>query len=328
MLTTSTGRLHPVWAFAISAALSFAAFFIAGVVSEALAGQHYLVLEVVFRTLLALLLLSLYVWLLTIGDNVREHRIAVLGLPVTQGWRKQFLSGCGIGLVLTTLAAFPIAIWGDASVKLHLDFHLLTRAAAVLFVLLVGALAEELMFRGYPFQHLVEGIGGVGAIAVFSVLFGIVHLSNPGASIWGLINTVLIGILLAVAYLRTRALWLPWGIHFGWNATLGFLFGLPVSGIRMFNVIVRVSATGPKWMTGGSYGIEASVTGTVAVLIGLLIVWRMPGKSISWKLRRHEPAGEGHMIGPSVGDAGACNEDGEGQGANSGQHSGVSGADT
>jgi len=276
MFTTSTGRLHPVWAFVVSAVFSFAAFFIAGVFSEAISGQHHLVLEVIFRSLLALLLIGVYVWLLTIVDNVHEHRIAVLGLPLTDGWRGQFVTGCVVGSALTVLAAVPLAIWGNPSIHFRLGFYLLPRDGAVLVVLLLGALAEELMFRGYPFQHLEEGIGAVGAIAVFSILFGAVHLSNPHASVWGLTNTILIGILLAIAYLRTRALWLPWGIHFGWNAALGFLFGLPVSGLRMFNVVVRTSVSGPTWMTGGRYGIEASATGTIAVLIGLVIVWKMP----------------------------------------------------
>ncbi len=281
MFTTSPGRLHPVWAFVISAVFSFAVFLIAGVVSEAISGQRSLLLEVMFRALLALLLIGLYVWLLTIVDNVHDHRIAALGLPLLDGWRGQFATGCIVGLVLTSLAALPVAIWGHPSIHFRLGFYLLPRDGAVLVVLFVGALAEELMFRGYPFQHLEEGIGAMGAIAVFSVLFGAVHLLNPGASVWGLINTVLIGILLAIAYLRTRALWLPWGIHFGWNATLGFLFGLPVSGLRMFNVAVRTSVSGPQWMTGGSYGIEASATGTIAVLIGLVIVWRLPVRKIS-----------------------------------------------
>ena len=276
MFTTSTGRLHPVWSFVISAVFSFAAFFIAGVFSQIVSGEHSLVLEVIFRSSLALLLIGLYVWLLAIVDNVHHHRIAALGLPLTEGWRGQFITGCIIGLVLTGLAVVPIAIWGNANLIFRLGFYLLPRDGAVLVVLFVGALAEELMFRGYPFQHLAEGMGAVGAIAVFSVMFGAVHLSNPGASVWGLINTILIGILLAIAYLRTRALWLPWGIHFGWNTALGFLFGLPVSGLRIFNVLVRTSVTGPKWMTGGSYGIEASATGTIAVLIGLVIVWKMP----------------------------------------------------
>ena len=150
------------------------------------------------------------------------------------------------------------------------------RAAVVLIVLIFGALAEEMMFRGYPFQRLEEAIGPVGAIAVFSVLFALVHLTNPGASPLGLLNTVLIGIVLAIAYLRTRALWLCWGIHFGWNATLGLLFGLPVSGLRIFNVVVRGSANGPRWLTGGSYGVEASVPGVFAVVVGLLVVWKWP----------------------------------------------------
>ncbi len=281
MFTTSTGRLHPVWAFVISVVLSFPVFFIAGVFSEAVSRQHSLVQEVIFRSLLALLLIGLYVWLLTIVDNVHDHRVAALGLPLIDGWARQFVIGCIVGLLLTALAVLPIAIWSKPSFTFHLGFYLLPRDGAVLVVLLVGALAEELMFRGYPFQRLEEGIGAVGAIAVFSVLFGAVHLSNPDASRWGLLNTILIGILLAIAYLRTRALWLPWGIHFGWNTALGFLFGLPVSGLRMFNVVVRTSVSGPKWMTGGGYGIEASATGTVAVLIGLVIVWKLPVTKLS-----------------------------------------------
>ena len=129
MFTTSTGRLRPVWAFVISAVFSFAAFFIAGVISEAIAGRHYLVLEVVFRSLVVLLLIGLYVWLLTIGDNVHHHRIAALGLPVAGGWRGQFMTGCIVGLALTLLAVLPLAIWGSPSVHFHLGVYLLPRAA-------------------------------------------------------------------------------------------------------------------------------------------------------------------------------------------------------
>src|SRR5271165_6273881 len=276
MFTTSTERLHPVWAFVVSSLLSLAAFFVAGVVAQTVAGQHSLVLEVLFRSLLTLLLISVYVWLLTIADHVRDHRIATLGLPLTKGWNRQFVIGCIVGLALTALAVLPIAIWGNASFTLHLGFRFLPRDAAALFVLLVGALAEELMFRGYPFQHLEQGIGATGAIAVFSVMFGAVHLTNPGASLWGLINTILIGVLLSISYLRTRALWLPWGIHFGWNFSLGVLFGLPVSGLRLFNVMVRTTASGLNWVTGGGYGLEGSATAVVVILMGVAIVWKLP----------------------------------------------------
>jgi len=87
MFTTRSARFHPVAEFLISAALSGAAFFIAGLVSYAIARQHDLVLEVIFRPLLALLLIAVYAWLLTVADNVHQHRIAAMGLPLTQKWR-------------------------------------------------------------------------------------------------------------------------------------------------------------------------------------------------------------------------------------------------
>jgi hypothetical protein len=146
----------------------------------------------------------------------------------------------------------------------------------VLGVLISGALAEELMFRGYPFQRLVEGIGAAGSIVVFSVLFGVVHLSNPGATLWGLGNTVAIGVLFSVVYLRTGSLWMPWGLHLAWNTALGLVLGLPVSGLRLFNVAVHGTASGPRWLTGGSYGIEASAPGAFAIGVGLVIAWKAP----------------------------------------------------
>ena len=279
MFTSAGGRLQPVWSFLLSAAFSAAVFVLCGFVADGFAGDHLLRFELIFRPLLALALFGVYLWLLTVADHVEEHGPASMGFPLAAGWKRQFGGGCLLGLVLTALAIIPVAIWGELHLSLRLDSHTVAHVVAVLFILVCGALAEEMMFRGYPFQRLEEAIGPVGAILVFSVLFGAVHLTNPGASLLGLLNTVLIGIVLAVAYLRTRALWLPWGLHFGWNACLGLLFGLPVSGLRIFNAVVRTSAAGPRWLTGGNYGIEASAPGAVAVVAGLLVVWR-------WRITR------------------------------------------
>jgi CAAX protease family protein len=276
MFTTSTGRLHPVWAFVVSTLFSVLAFLVAEYAAGVIAGDHALLFETIFRPLLALLLMALFVWMLTAADHVEAHPVAALGLPRAKGWLKQFTLGCLLGFGLTVLAIVPLEIWGHTSTRFRLSLHTLPRFGAVLLILLVGALAEELVFRGYPFQHLEQGIGAIGAIAVFSVMFGAVHLANPGASLWGLINTILIGVLLSLAYLRTRALWLPWGIHFGWNFALGALFGLPVSGLRLFNVVARTAVSGPIWLTGGSYGVEASATAVVIILAGIVAVWRLP----------------------------------------------------
>ena len=131
-------------------------------------------------------------------------------------------------------------------------------------------MAEELMFRGYPFQRLVEATGAGGAVAVAAALFGMAHLLNPHASTVGFINTILIGILFAVAYLRSGSLWLPWGMHWAWNTVLATV-GLPVSGNDM-SVGVHTAVEGPKWLTGGAYGPEASLAATVAVVVGLAVI--------------------------------------------------------
>jgi membrane protease YdiL (CAAX protease family) len=276
MLTSPTGRLQPIWSFLLSVAFSFAAFVVCSFLAAAITGDHILRFEGIFRPLLVAALFGIYLWLLTVADQVEENRLAVLGFPLTSGWKRQLAAGCLLGTILTSLAVLAVAIWGDLGVTIHLNTGTLLRVLVELIVLACGALAEEMMFRGYPFQRLEEAIGPVGSIGVFSVLFGIVHLTNPGASAWGLLNTVLIGIVLAIAYLRTRALWLPWGLHFGWNAMLGLVYGLPVSGLRLFNVLVHTSSKGPRWLTGGTYGIEASAPGAAAVVIGLIVVWHWP----------------------------------------------------
>jgi uncharacterized protein len=276
MFTDSTGKLKPVWAFVFSIILAALAFLVSGNIASETVGKREFLFELIFRPLWVLLLFGIFFWMLTVGDHVEEHRLAAQGLPTTKGWVKQFVSGCVIGCVLTVVAIAPVYHWGQVKSKNFLTLHLVPKVGMVLVILLCGALAEELIFRGYPFQHLVRGIGAVRAIVVFSILYGVLHLLNPGAGRWGVVTTILIGVVLAIAYLRTRALWLSWGIHFGWNTTLGFLFGFPVSGYRVFNVIRRSYPVGPDWLTGGNYGVEAGATGTIAILVGMLIVSFMP----------------------------------------------------
>ena len=276
MFTDSTGRLQPAWAFIVSALMCCAAFVLCGYFAAAIAGDHVLRFEAIFRPSLAAVLLAGLSWLLTVGNHVESHQLAAQGLPLTQGWSRQFAIGAGLAFVLVLLAVGVLGMLGHLSFRVILSSHSLQRTLVVLFVFATGSLAEELMFRGYPFQRLAEAIGAGGAILVFSTLFGLVHVLNPGASAWGLLNTVVIGVALSVAYLRTRALWMPWGFHFAWNTTLGLIAGLPVSGIRMFNTVVHATAQGPKWLTGQSYGLEASLPAAAAVVVSLLFFWRAP----------------------------------------------------
>ena len=276
MFTDPKGKLRPIWAFVFSVLLAAVAFWLCGNIASEASGDHPFRRELVFRGLWTLLLFGIFIWLLTVGDHVEEHRIAAQGLPRIKGWLKQFVFGTILGLALTSLAVVPIHFLGNFHFKFLMTWQLVPNLIAVILTLLCGALGEELMFRGYPFQHLEQATGTIRAVVLFAVFYGLLHIFNPGAGAWGIANTILLGVLFSIAYLRTRALWLPWGIHFGWNAALGLLFGLPVSGFRYFNLWVYTQPYGPKWLTGGYYGVEGAATGSVAILIGLIVVLTVP----------------------------------------------------
>jgi CAAX protease family protein len=195
-----------------------------------------------------------------------------MGLDTRVPWIRDTLLGAFIGGIIVALAVAIIAIGGSVNFSLTLSYRAWGRLALEIVVLLAGAMAEEVSFRGYPFQRMIDVVGPAPAVVIVSLLFGAVHWANPSSSPWSVLNTAVVGVLLCIAYLRTRKLWLPWGIHFGWNFALGVVFGLPVSGLNEFAVIVHGKARGPSWLTGGAYGIEASATGTAVMLFGLVLV--------------------------------------------------------
>ncbi|HXZ80494.1 MAG TPA: type II CAAX endopeptidase family protein [Terriglobales bacterium] len=270
------GRLRSGWRFLISLAVFFAANWLAAwliLFSAAFSANNERLFDAFFRPTLALLLLLSYSAMLVVLDRVKGHPVRALGLGASNALHDSFL-GIAVGFVMSLMAVLLQAIIqrGHLGYSPVLNRQTLKLATAVVWILVTGALAEELTFRGYPFQRLVEGLGPAGAILVSSLLFGSVHLGNPHVSFLGAANTALIGVVLSLAYLRTQGLWLPWGIHFSWNAALGLVFGLPVSGLTDFAVIGVGRVAGPQWLTGGSYGPEGGVLATIAIFIGLLFV--------------------------------------------------------
>lgn len=265
------GRLRSGWRFLISVIVVFLANASASVVANVTSSRR--ASEAIYRITLMLFLLLGFSVLLRTLDRVEEHPLAAMGLPA-RGWLGDSIHGFVVGLAMVSIAALEIAIFLRLSLRLDLDRYTLAMLVVELLVLPAAAMAEELVFRGYPFQRLVEGLGPLGAIAVLSALFGVLHFGNPNASIFSVFNTIAIGVVLALAYLRTRALWLPWGLHVGWNVTLGVFFGLPVSGLAEFASVVKGNAVGPRWLTGGAYGIEGGMLGTISVLLGFWYVSR------------------------------------------------------
>jgi len=128
---------------------------------------------------------------------------------------------------------------------------------------LLPGFREELLFRGIFFRWIEEFGGTWLALAVTSALFGFAHLFNPNAT-WfsSFAIAVEAGVLLGGAYMLTRSLWLPIGLHAAWNFTQGFIYGVPVSGIDS-NGLVTARLSGSEWLSGGSFGLEASVIALV-----------------------------------------------------------------
>jgi len=284
----NTGKLKPFWGFVFSLLLAALAFFVSGNIAYEAGDQRPFRIEFIFRLLWALLLLGIFIWMVTVADHVEEHRIAAQGLPRARGWVKHLVLGFLLGGVLTCLTLVPVHFYGQFRTVNLMTTHLLPNLGALLLLMAVGALAEELVFRGYPFQHLVRAIGTLPAILLLSLIYGTVHLRNPGADAWAIGNSVLIGILLSTACIRTRALWLPWGIHVGWNFALGLVCGLPVSGFRVFALALYSQLYGPRWLTGGQYGPEASATATVVLVLGILLLWKLPLRALAQPERQVE----------------------------------------
>lgn len=191
------------------------------------------------------------------------------------GWSRVSLkhlaigAGSGIASALLVLVIPMILGWATLVPSLE-DRPTPGRFLLVTVVLFFGAAGEELLFRGYGFQLFMNRMGPWAAILPFGVLFGGAHMGNLNASTIGIVNTTAWGILLGYALWRSGDLWLPIGLHFGWNWTLP-LFGAPLSGFTMGLTGYELQFSGSPLWSGGNYGPEASIL--TSLTVALLAVW-------------------------------------------------------
>lgn len=213
--------------------------------------------------------------------------LASVGLSFRGRWRTELGIGVACGSVMIFAVAFVERVFGlaDFAWSNRPEPQLMLWGIFSFIIFSVAGTTEELTFRGYPFQRLVDAIGPVGAVLVFSALFGLAHLGNRSHTWISTANTALVGATLAVAYLRTRALWLPIGIHFSWNFFQGFVLGLPVSGILLPEALVRPDVHGALWITGGGYGPEGSVLTTGVILLATVYLFFSKSIYVSKEMR-------------------------------------------
>ncbi|HEU5459798.1 MAG TPA: CPBP family intramembrane glutamic endopeptidase [Pyrinomonadaceae bacterium] len=212
-----------------------------------------------------------------------------LGLTLHAGWFRDLLIGCVVGFVSLAIAV-GIAAAGNG-LKFSINNASLPALGRSLIVsvtwLFVAALAEEAVFRGYALQTFTRAQLIWFGVVSTSVAFGFAHLSNPNVVGLAFVNTVLAGVWFAIGYLRTRSLWLPLGLHWAWNWALGWFFGVPVSGATLVsNTLLRATDVGPEWLTGGNYGIEGGIAGTVAIIASTVFLWWTPWLNATPELKK------------------------------------------
>ena len=170
-----------------------------------------------------------------------------------------------------------------------------------LLVLNFAAAFEEMLFRLIIFRITEEALGSRFAVALQAVLFGLAHIGNPNATLWSSTAiAVEAGLLLAAGYMLTRRLWLVLGLHLFWNFFQSSIFGIPTSGTEAHGVMTS-NLTGPEWLSGGAFGIEASVVAVVICLTVAVILFRMASHKGAfilpfWK-RQHPPVPDNSQPG-------------------------------
>ena len=198
-------------------------------------------------------------------------------------WQK----GAALGWALLLLALLPAALVGD----LHPLFWFAPRAWGLgllaVSTILVGSLATEVAFRGFLLQRLMAAIGRPSALVVLASIYAFV--ATPLTHVTGFSFGVSLAsaFVLSLAYLRTHGLWLGWGLRFGWLASMGVLFGLPIAGSTDVVNLVATQSSGRVWLTGGTYGPEGSLVAILALLVGLMAVYKIT-RDYAWDFT-HEP---------------------------------------
>jgi len=167
----------------------------------------------------------------------------------------------GIGTIVLSLTH----ILNFTGVQVDVEYVIIN-----LGLMLFVAIGEELVFRGYILNNLMESTDKWIALLVSAVLFALVHSANPGANILPILEVFLGGLMLGINYIYTKNLWFSIFLHFAWNFFQGPVLGYKVSGMEL-EPMVQQNINGPEWLTGGAFGFEGSILSMVLSII--VVVW-------------------------------------------------------
>jgi membrane protease YdiL (CAAX protease family) len=229
---------------------------------------------VVEQTMLVFLLLLGYAGLgFTLNRQV--HPLTAQGLPHRDGWSREVGNGVAFGWAMALACVIALAVGGGIAIRLSTQPSSWVWLAVDLLFFALAALAEEIAFRGYAFQRFAQALGSAGATIGFAAFYAFMQAMLPGTSRASIAVSIAFSLLLTTAYLRTRALWLSWGLNFGWKASRALIFGLAVSGINIHSPVIQGDPMGSFWLTGGGYGLDASWLAFFVILAGFPFLFRV-----------------------------------------------------
>lgn len=226
--------------------------------------------EPLYRLFLLFLLVMGYTLMSLLSQRGRPSKN--IGLDARPGRLREFGLGAALGWAGVVACVLPAALIGGLVFTVFTNHHQIVVALLDLLALAAGTLAIEVAFRGFAFRRLVEAMGPVMATVFAAAIFAIWRTHATPTTTASVVVSFLLGWVLALAALRTRALWVGWGFAFAWAAAMSLLFGLPMAGGLNYSPIFVTNAVGPAWVSGGLQGPEGSAFG---VIVGFLLVIAM-----------------------------------------------------
>jgi membrane protease YdiL (CAAX protease family) len=220
-------------------------------------------------------------------------------LPSRTTASREWLRGAALGWGMLLIAVLPMMLARVLYPQLWLAPGAWGLALLSLLTLALYTLALEIAFRGFLFARLIAAIGPVAATIVISLIYALASRSRPYSTTLSVAIAFFAGVLYSMAYLRTHALWLGWGMHFAWDASMAVLLGLPIAGYGTYSSVVETATGGSDWLTGGPYGPEGALF-TLIVLLGAMIVLYRISRDYAWNYTHPPiiPAGYAVVIAP------------------------------
>jgi hypothetical protein len=293
-------RLLQFGLFVAAIAWYFCARAVAGSAADGLAGRFDLAgfrppteaAIVLFLTVLGLALLR------AIERRRGPLRIA-LGLPRRATAAREWATGAAIGWGIAIASILPLAVGRTLDVRLWTSPRAFQQLGLALATLALATLAHSLAVYGYGFHRLIDAIGPVRATLLLAGFAAMRTALNPAAAGPTTATMLLVGLLasllLSIGWLRTYGLWLLWGLHFAWAASIGALFGLPVGGMTDYSSVVETRCFGPIWLTGGGFGPAGTVF-FVLVLLAAIPVLVKATDDFAWDYTRPPIVAAGYDV--------------------------------